>query len=456
MTILIKIAAFVVALGVLIVIHEYGHYLVARLCGVKVLRFSIGFGKALWMRRRGADQTEWVIAAIPLGGYVKMLDEREGPVAAGELHRAFNRKSVWQRIAIVFAGPLANFLLAIVIYWGLFVYGVQEAKPILAEPESATIAADSGLTSGETIVKIDGEPVASWQEVRWRLLQLAVERQPVQLETVDARQRLNSRTLDLTRFDLQGLDGDPLLRIGLQLWLYRPDVPPVIDTVEPSNVAANAGLRKDDRVLAIDGRRIERWDELVRAVRASPGKPLRLRIARSSGETELTVTPASVQQDGIAFGRIGAGPYVAPELKKDLVTLVRYGLGTALRMALARTWETSVFSLKMLGKMIVGEISWKNLSGPVTIADYAGQSAQLGLGAYIVFLAMISISLGVLNLLPIPLLDGGHLLYYAVEILKGRPLSERTMELGQRLGLTVLLFLMAFAFYNDINRLLTG
>ncbi len=454
MNLLVTVLAFVVALGVLIVIHEYGHYLVARWCGVKVLRFSIGFGKPLWIRRRGPDQTEWVIAALPLGGYVKMLDEREGPVPAKELHRAFNRQSVWRRVAVVVAGPLANFLLAIVIYWGLFVHGVQEVKPVVAAPEAGTVAAEGGVTRGETIVKVNGEPVASWQDLRWRLLRLAVEKQTVRLETLDSQQNLNWRTLDLSRFDLQNLEGDPLAKLGLRL--YRPEIAAVIGKVIPGGVAEAAGLRSGDRVTAVDGRAIRRWDDLVAAVQSSPDRPLRLRIARDSAESDVVVRPEAAQQGGQRIGRIGAAPRIDPEAMKNLVAVVRYDPVTAFRMAIARTWETSAFSLKMLGKMVVGEVSWRNLSGPVTIADYAGQSAQLGFGAYVAFLALISISLGVLNLLPIPLLDGGHLLYYVVEIFKGSPISERAMELGQRLGLTVLLFLMAFAFYNDINRLLSG
>ncbi|HEY6864886.1 MAG TPA: RIP metalloprotease RseP [Burkholderiales bacterium] len=456
MSLLFTIAAFIVALGVLIVIHEYGHYLVARICGVKVLRFSVGFGKPLWTRRAGPDRTEWVIAALPFGGYVKMLDEREGPVAPHELHRAFNRMSVWRRILIVIAGPLANFVLAIVIYWGLFLHGVQEVKPIVAAPEPGSIAAASGLKSGETIVAVEGEPVSSWQDLRWRLLQLAIDRQPVRVETIDRERNANQRTFDLGRFDIDDLDGDPLTRIGLSLWMTRPDVPPVIDSIEPKSPADAAGLRQGDRVAAVDGREIRRWDELVPVVRASPGKALRLRVLRGADTIELTVRPDALQQNGRALGRIGAGPKVDPEALKGLFARVSYGPITALSKSLDRTWETSVFSLSMLGKMITGKVSWKNLSGPVTIADYAGQSARQGFGAYVVFLALISISLGVLNLLPIPLLDGGHLLYYLVELLKGSPVSERAMELGQRFGLTVLLFLMVFALYNDINRQLAG
>jgi len=450
----ITVLAFIVALGVLIVFHEFGHYLIARLFGVKVLRFSIGFGRPLWRVRHGRDQTEWVIAALPLGGYVKMLDEHEGPVAPEELHRAFNRQSVWRRIAIVVAGPGANFLLAIAFYWVLFMGGVQEAKPVLAAPEAGTVAEASGIERGETVLKINEEPVASWQQVRWRLLQLAVEKQSARLEVFDAKQRLAWRTLALSRFDLEGFVSDPLARLGLRL--NRPDVAPIIGAVVPGSVAEAGGRSGGDRVVSINGGAVRVWEDVVRAVRAHPGETVRLQVLRQGSKFEIPLQPETVEQNGERFGRIGAAPQVDPEAMKGLVATVRYAPWPALAMALERTWETSAFSLKMLGKMVIGEVSWKNLSGPVTIADYAGQSAQLGVGAYIAFLALISISLGVLNLLPIPLLDGGHLLYYLVEIFKGSPVSERAMELGQRLGLTLLLFLMAFAFYNDLNRLLAG
>ena len=454
MNIAVTILAFVLALGVLIVIHEFGHYLVARAFGVKVLRFSIGFGRAVWRFRRGRDQTEWVIAALPLGGYVKMLDEHEGPVAPEEAYRAFNRQSVWRRMAIVTAGPAANFLLAIALYWVLFVGGVQEAKPIVGAPEPGTPAQAAGLVRGETILKINGEPMASWQQVRWRLLQIAVERQSARLEVIDPGQRLNWRTLDLADFDLEGFDSDPLARLGLRL--DRPDVAPVVGTLVPGGVADQGGMRAGDRIESIDGEEMVVWEDVVKAVRRRPGELVRFRIERDGEKLDLSLRPETLQESGRSIGRIGAAPQLDPEAMKKLVTLVRYAPLTALGMALERTWETSAFSLKMLGKMVIGQVSWKNLSGPVTIADYAGQSAQLGIGAYVAFLALISISLGVLNLLPIPLLDGGHLLYYVVEIFKGSPISERVMELGQRVGLTLLLFLMAFAIYNDFNRLLTG
>jgi regulator of sigma E protease len=450
----ITLLAFIVALGVLIVFHEFGHYLIARSFGVKVLRFSIGFGRPLWRVRSGQDRTEWVIAALPLGGYVKMLDEHEGPVAPEEAHRAFNRQNVWQRIAIVAAGPAANFLLAIVFYWALFVGGVQEAKPVVGTPGPGTAAEASGFQRGETILKINDEPMASWQQVRWRLLQLAVEKQPARLEVTDLKQRLSWRTLDLSSFDLEGFDNDPLARLGLRLNL--PDVAPIIGKVVAGGVAESGGLRPGDRVVSIDGGEIRVWEDLVKVVRSRPGEVLKLSIARGGEKVDIRLKPEVFQENGSRFGRIGALPRRDPEAMKDLVATVRYSPLTAFGMALERTWEMSAFSLKMLGKMVVGQVSWKNLSGPVTIADYAGQSAQLGIAAYVAFLALISISLGVLNLLPIPLLDGGHLLYYVVEIFKGSPVSERAMELGQRLGLTLLLVLMAFAIYNDFNRLFAG
>ena len=454
MSLLHTIASFVVALGVLIVVHELGHYLVARLCGVKVLRFSVGFGRALFARRVGADQTEWVVAAVPLGGYVKMVDEREGPVAPADLARAFNRQGVWRRIAIVVAGPVANFLLAVLLYWALFLSGVQEAKPIVAAPEPGTVAAQAGIARGDTIRAINDEPVTSWQDVRWRLLQLVLDRKSAKLEVLDARRAIEWRSLDLSRVVADEVEGDLLAKIGLRL--FRPDVPAVIGKVLPGGVAERAGLAAGDRVVTVNEEPLPTWDALVAKVRASPGRVLAFEVLRAGAVRRIELTPEAATQGVETFGRIGAAPHVDEAALKAYYLEVRYGPVEAAAKAAAKTWEMSVFSLRMLGKMIVGEVSWRNLSGPVTIADYAGQSASLGLAPYLTFLALISISLGVLNLLPIPLLDGGHLMYYAIELLKGSPVSERVMELGQRAGLAVLLFLMAFAFYNDINRLISG
>jgi len=459
MSLLHTIASFVVALGLLIVVHELGHYVVARWCGVKVLRFSVGFGRALFARRLGPDQTEWVIAAVPLGGYVKMVDEREGDVAPDDLPRAFNRQSVWKRFAIVVAGPVANFLLAIALYWCLFMSGVQEAKPIVAAPEAGTVAAQAGLQAGDTIRAINDEPVAGWQDVRWRLLQLALDRKPARIEVADGRGAIDWRTLDLSRVAADEVEGDLLAKLGMRL--YRPELPPVIGKVIAGGVAARTGLAAGDRVIAVNGERIPSWEALVAKVRASPGRALVLDVergdaTRGSTTRRFELVPEGATQGTETIGRIGAAPQVDEAALKAYYFEIRYGPVEAAAKAVARTWEMSIFSLRMLGKMIVGEVSWRNLSGPVTIADYAGQSASLGLAPYLAFLALISISLGVLNLLPIPLLDGGHLMYYTIEVLKGSPVSERVMEIGQRAGLAVLLFLMAFAFYNDINRLLTG
>jgi len=454
MNLLQTVVAFVVALGALVVVHEYGHYFVARLCGIKVLRFSIGFGMPLWKRRFGRDQTEWVVAAVPLGGYVKMLDEREGEVAPQEQDRAYNRQGVWRRFAVVMAGPLANFLFAILLYWLLFMYGVQETRPVVAAPQPGTAAASAGFESGETIRAINGEPVASWQEVRWRMLQLALERQQVRVEVINRNDQLNWRSLDLSLIEAEQLESDALALIGLKL--YRPEISPVIGQVVSGSVAEQAGLRPGDRIISANGQPIIYWDTLVELVRSHPGQELRLAYQRGGEARALTLIPRAVPQNGTTIGRIGAAARLDQQAMDKLVTVVRYGAAGALAKAVEKTWDTSVFSLRMLGRMLIGQVSWRNLSGPVTIADYAGQSAQLGLVSYLNFLALISISLGVLNLLPIPLLDGGHLMYYTVEIFKGSPVSERMMEFGQKLGLTLLLALMAFAFYNDINRLISG
>ena len=442
------VVAFIVALGVLIVVHEYGHYLVARLCGVKVLRFSVGFGRPLLLRALGKDRTEWVVAAIPFGGYVKMLDEREGPVEPAELDRAFNRQNVWKRLAIVVAGPLFNFAFAILVYAGLFMYGLPEARPVLAEPPAGTVAAAAGLHAGDTVRATDGEAVATWQDLRWRIVQAALQGQRIRLETLNEKGHLSDTTLDLSGFSSAEVETDVLERAGLRLYS-----PADIGMLEENSPAKRAGLLPGDHVLEAGGKPVTGWGEFVRAVQANPGKPLKVTVQRGEERLTLEVVPAEVKSPaGKTIGRIGAGPQGLDKL----VTRVSYGPLAGLAKAADKTLEISVFSLKMLAKMVIGQVSWKHISGPVTIADFAGQSAQMGLTYYLTFLALISISLGVLNLLPIPLLDGGHLMYYAIELIKGKPVSERVMELGQRVGLALLLVMMAFAFYNDFNRLLSG
>jgi regulator of sigma E protease len=456
MTLLITIAAFVVALGCLIVIHEFGHYLIARACGVKVLRFSVGFGKPLWQKRLGRDGTEWVVTAFPLGGYVKMLDEREGEVASAELARAFNRQSPWRRIAIVIAGPAANFLLAIALYWALFVYGIPGLKPVLGEPPAGSAAQRAGFAADDTLLTIGGEPVGTWQDARWLLLQRAVEQTAVSVEVRTERGEIARRRLDMSGLAPADLDADFLRTLGLTRFRIRAT--PVVKGVNPDGAAARAGLRAGDEILEIGNAPVEGVEHVIRSIQDSPGKPLLFEIRREgAGHLVLPVTPAlQAEKDGRQVGRIGAELQNRPEDLARYLVVVRYGPMEGLARACARTWETTLFSLRMLGKMIVGEVSLKNLSGPITIADYAGQSAQSGAASYLLFLALISISLGVLNLLPIPLLDGGHLMYYVVEILKGRPISDRAMEIGQHVGMALLFTLMAFALYNDIHRLIGG
>ncbi len=446
--------AFIVAIVVLVVFHEFGHYWVARLCNVKVLRFSLGFGKVIYSKRFAGGETEWVVSMIPLGGYVKMLDEREGEVPSQELDRAFNRQSVLKRMAIVVAGPVANLLLAIVFYWALFIYGVPGVKPILGDVPVQTAAASAQLRAQETIVSINGQLTPSWQEVRWMLLDLVLQRGEASLELKTSEGKSVFRVLEMNGLSAADLDGDFLKKLGLQP--YQPPINPVIEKLVEDGAAQRAGLQINDKILRVNGQTIAEWDDFVQVIRTSPSVALNVEFDRAGSLLALTVTPDAVNDADNKIGRIGAAPKINRADYEALLTEVHYPPLTALSEATKKTWETSIVSLKMMWKMVMGEVSLKNLSGPITIADYAGQSAQIGLGAYISFLALISISLGVLNLLPIPLLDGGHLLYYAVELLKGSPVSERLWAAGQNVGIALLVTMMAFALYNDISRLILG
>jgi regulator of sigma E protease len=449
MSLLITLIAFVVALGLLIVVHEFGHYLVARWCGVKVLRFSVGFGQPLLVRRLGADQTEWAVAAFPLGGYVKMLDEREGEVAPAERHRAFNRQSVWRRFAIVLAGPVANFLLAIAVYWLLFMHGVPGMKPMLGTPPAESPAAQAQVVAGETVLAVEDQPVKTWQDVRWILLERAVDRQAVTLQVQNEKGEIAFRRVDLSGLTAEDLDSDFLGKIGLLRFS-----PAVISEVRSGSPGQRAGLQPGDKIIEADRKPIDSWEQLVEIVAPKAGVPVDLVVERGGAPLRMRITPEAATDGGKTVGRIGVGR--DPAVLERQMVQVSYGPVAALGEAVARTWEVSVLSLRMLGKMIMGEVSLKNLSGPITIADYAGQSAQMGWLPYVSFIALISISLGVLNLLPVPLLDGGHLMYYLVEMVKGRPVSDRALEIGQRVGMVVLFSLMAFAIYNDIHRLVGG
>ncbi len=448
--------AFVATLAILIVFHEFGHYLVARLAGVKVLRFSVGFGKVI-AQRIDSKGTEWVLAAIPLGGYVKMLDEREAPVAPELLDQAFNRKSVGARAAIVAAGPLANFLLAILLFWALFMSGVPVLKPVLGEPPSGTPAALAGIKSGEMVTALNGERVESFQDLHWLALKHSIGGDNLTVETVDTRGYLTQRKLELAEGAAkrdETFEQAPLKVLGLLR--YLPPIPPVLAELTPGGVAERTGLMSGDRIRSLDDRPVKQWDEVVAAVRAAPNVGLRMQIERNGQHREFVVVPEAAVVNGETIGRIGAGPQIDPTLFERFQGEVRYGPFEALSRALGRTWELSSFSLKMMGRMLIGEASLKNLSGPITIADYAGQSAASGAGSFIAFLALVSISLGVLNLLPVPLLDGGHLLYYFAEFLTGKPVPDRVQEIGQRIGIGLLGLLMFFALFNDLQRLFVG
>jgi regulator of sigma E protease len=454
MSFAITVLSFVVTVGILVVIHELGHYAVARLMNVKILRFSVGFGRTLWSRRFGPDRTEWAISAVPLGGYVKMVDEREGDVAREDRPRAFNRQPVWSRILIVLAGPVANFLLAWLLYWGLFIAGLPGMKPVLGDPPANSPAALAGIANGDTLRALGDEPVYTWTDARWLLLKEAVKRESVTMELETARGARVTRRLEMGSISKDDLDRDFLGKLGLRP--YRPNVPAELGRVLPGFAGERAGLQQGDRVVAVDGKPVATWFDFTAIVSANPGRSMAFEVERQGRRFAVRATP-DPSPDDARRGRLGveAGAQLKGEYER-MTTTVRYGPIESIGRAAHKVYDLSVFSIKMLGRMITGDVSWKNLSGPITIADYAGQSAQLGWITYLGFLALVSVSLGVLNLLPIPLLDGGHLVYYFAEIVKGSPVSEKTMEIGQRFGLALLLGLTFFAFYNDLNRLFTG
>ena len=443
------IFAFLFALGILIVFHELGHYWVARLCNVKVLRFSLGMGRVLFSRRFGKDQTEWVISAVPLGGYVKMLDARElndEVIVQQDLQREFTQQSVGKRIAIVIAGPAANFILAICLLTYLFMVGVPEPVAELHQPPFASQAYQWGIHGNDLVTAVNGTPTQLWSEMRWELLQSAVAHQAAVLTIKpDGSDQTQLITVPFDRLEKIDVDSDFLSNLGLKLALSKAQ----LGTMMPDSPAHRAGLQTGDIVLDIDGRPILDSLDLISVIRASPNKQLQITVSRAGSKLDFFITPASEVTEKGTIGRLKVEVSSAPEMltRQD-------SLGEALPKAALRTWTTSLLTLKMIGKMIVGEVSLKNITGPLTIAEYAGQTAKSGLISYLNFLAFISISLGVMNLLPIPVLDGGHLLYYSLEVLTGRPVSTRIWEIAQRAGMFILMLLMVVAFFNDIVRLL--
>jgi regulator of sigma E protease len=451
MTILTSLAAFIVAIGVLVTIHEYGHYLAARLMDVKVLRFSIGFGRPIYRRVFGRDRTEFVVAAIPLGGYVKMLDEREAPVSDAEVARAFNRKKLGARNFVIAAGPVANFLFALVAYAVMFMIGVPGLKPVIGDVDPGSAAAAGGLQHGDEILMVGSRRVQDWDQANLRLLDHAVRADEVVLTVLDRDGREVRRTVSLeNRRDLLG-EGQFLERLGIRP--YRPALQPLIGSVERGSPAAEAGLQPGDRVVSVDGEPVESWGAWVDRIQAAPGQALRVRVERDDRPVELRVVPAEVEIDGERRGRIGAGVDTDQPQLREISTLVRLGPVEGFVSGAARTWEVSALTLRVLWRMITGEASVKNIAGPVTIAEYAGMTAIIGITAFLGFLALVSVSLGIINLLPIPVLDGGHLMFNLVEWVKGSAVSERTQLIGQQLGLLAIAALMLLAFYNDFARL---
>ncbi|PVV07936.1 MAG: RIP metalloprotease RseP [gamma proteobacterium symbiont of Ctena orbiculata] len=451
-SLLFTIVSFIVALAILIAVHEFGHFWVARKLGVKVLRFSIGFGRALWRRTADADGTEYVIAAIPLGGYVKMLDEREAPVEPEEQHRAFNRQSLGVRSAIVVAGPLFNFLFAIFAFWLIFVTGDTGLKPLVGEVESGSIAEQAGFAQGDEILAVADQSTPTWESVVYAMLSES-------LDGTNLHIRVRGQTgvehiHQLPGLGLSELAEDGMLLQNLGLSPDRPTLPPVIDAVLDGEPADLAGLKPGDRIVTVDGIEVMDWSDWVEYVRKRPGQALELEIDRNGDYIAIRITPLSIEGDGESYGRIGASVAVPDDLMDDYRAVVKYGPIDAVGQSIYKTWDLSLLMLRMLGKMIVGEVSVKNLSGPISIADTAGKSASYGFSYFLKFLAVVSISLGVLNLLPIPVLDGGHLFFFLIEGIKGGPLSDRFLEQGQKIGLLILLAIMSLAFYIDINRYL--
>lgn len=440
---LYTLLAFAVALGVLITFHELGHYWVARRCGVRVLRFSVGFGKVL-AQRTDRQGTEWAISAIPLGGYVKMMDDAPSDATPALAAQAFNNKSLAQRSAIVLAGPLANLVLAAVLYTFLNLAGTSEPAAILAQPASGTVAEQAGLQAGDRIASVNGQAVQSWGEVRWQLLDVVTTGGQAELD-VESGGSPHVRTLRFAQGSIQPDAPDPLAQAGLALAAPQP----MVGQVNPGSAGEAAGLRKGDLIIAAGSLQRPGANALVSEIQKHAGQTMSMTVLRSGIPVQISITPQAEQtSDGKSVGRIG----VMLNADFPMVT-VRYGLLDSVQRGVTRTAETVWYSLKMMGRMLTGDVSLRNVSGPVTIADYAGQTARIGLAAYIGFLALISVSIGVLNLLPIPMLDGGHLMYYLIEAIRGKPIPDRWLENGQRIGLGLLAALMSLAFFNDFSRL---
>lgn len=471
---------FLLAICVLIVFHELGHFWAARLCGVKVLRFSLGFGKPLLCGRFGKDKTEWVLAGIPLGGYVKMLDQREGPVDPAEASREFTVQPVYKRFIIVAAGPVANLILAALLYWGLALAGSSDLPAVLGEVPASSAAAHAGLRAGDRVVEFDGLRIQGWTELRWQIVQHALSDDEVSVTVERGGVSVSDLKLSIRNVTVDEKGPDPARQLGIQMpeMVFRP----VIGELQPGMPAARAGFKAGDLVRTVDGKAVESWKAFVGEISAAPGRELAVQVERGGQLLTLHVTPVvpeagkaspgnrflawfhkntggSVQTPGAVaprIGRIGALLHIDEKQLEAGAVPISYGVVGGAVHALRQTVEMAFFDLHAFWNIIRGSLSWRNVSGPIAIADVAGQSAEMGVGAYLAMLAALSVSLGVLNLLPVPILDGGHLLYYVFECVRGKAVSERVELFGQRIGLTILVLLMSLAFFNDLNRVLFG
>ncbi len=450
--ILHAIAFFIISVGVLITFHEFGHFWVARFFDVKILRFSIGIGRSIYTKRFGKDQTEFSIGFLPLGGYVKMLDDREGKVVEEEKKREFNSKPIWQRFSIVLAGPVFNFIFAIFIYSIIYSIGVNALKPIIGDVEPSSISEESGFVKGQKILSINGAKTPTWPTVIDSLVKHTISGNTVNI-VLESDSKKQNLSLDLSKIKIDKIsDGKLLNELGLSV--IKLKIPPIIGMIEENGPAKASGLHKNDKIIAVNGNLIESWGEWVSIIRQNPNELLNTEVLRNNQTIYIELTPENFQADGTSIGRIGAGPSINDELYDSYFTLEQYSLHLAILRAFNKTWEMSVLTLKVLAKIITGDASVKNLSGPISIAKYAGQSASIGVIALLTFLAIVSVSLGVLNLLPIPLLDGGHLVYYIIELITGKPVSDAVQIVGQQIGLVLLLGLMGIALYNDFIKLM--
>jgi regulator of sigma E protease len=449
---LISLIAFVVAIAILVAVHEWGHFIVARGLGIKVLRFSIGFGRPILTKKSGPDQTEYCLSAIPVGGYVKLLDERDCEVSVAEQDRAFNRQPIASRIAVLLAGPLLNIIFAILAYWCMFMMGVPGSKPVVGEVMPESIAASAGMLAGDQIVRVGDRSVGTWEGTVLAILDELLAEGNIALEVSREDGSGSPILLETAGFETALTEPGQLFDVlGLSPWL--PVLPPVIGELVAGGTAKKAGMQAGDRVIEADGQVMDSWIGWVEFVRERPDESVRVTVLRKDIPVELDLAIGSVDSEEGVIGRIGASVDMPEDMYEDMRAYQRFGPVVALGAATAKTWEMSALTVRMVSRMLTGDVSVKNISGPINIAQYAGYSARIGFQPFLNFLAIVSISLGILNLLPIPMLDGGQVVYQLAEAVKGSPLSERAQLFGQQMGILFLLVLMSFAFYNDLARI---